>query len=68
MFRQVLLAIGLVSVAMQSESQAQALDVIEQANRYTIKIITAVDYPFGSEKKAHPAGWAFLSTNSVAGF
>lgn len=60
MIRQRLFAIGLVSIALQSESQAQVLDAIEQANRYTIKIVTAVDYPFGSDKKGTFRGSGFL--------
>jgi len=41
-------------------AEAQVLDVIEQANRYTIKITTAVDYPFGTDKKGSFRGSGFL--------
>lgn len=60
MIRQALLAFGLASIAVNSQSQAQVLDAIEQANRYTIKIVTAVDYPFGSDKKGTFRGSGFL--------
>jgi len=51
---------GLALSAMTAPSRSQALDVIEQANRYTIKITTAVDYPFGSDKKGTSRGSGFL--------
>ena len=60
MIRQALLAFGLAFIAFNSQSQAQVLDAIEQANRYTIKIVTAVDYPFGSDKKGTIRGSGFL--------
>lgn len=42
------------------QGQAQVLDAIEQANRYTVKIVTAVDYPFGTDKKGTSRGSGFL--------
>ncbi len=39
---------------------ALANDVIEAAGRYTVKITTAVDYSFGSEKKGTWRGSGFL--------
>ena len=48
--------VGLGAVA----AQAQAIDVIEQAGRYTVKIITAVEYPFGVERKGTRTGSGFL--------
>jgi serine protease Do len=38
----------------------QALDVIDQAGRYTVKITAAVDYPFGNERKGTWRGAGFL--------
>ncbi len=57
--RQVFIA-GLALGAMATQGHSQSLDVIEQANRYTIKIITAVDYPFGSDRKGTSRGSGFL--------
>ncbi len=39
---------------------ALANDVIEAAGRYTVKITTAVDYAFGSERKGTWRGSGFL--------
>ena len=47
-------------VLASSQGQAQVLDAIEQANRYTVKIVTAVDYPFGTDKKGTSRGSGFL--------
>ena len=49
-----------VWLAATAQGQAQVLDAIEQANRYTIKIVTAVDYPFGTDKKGTSRGSGFL--------
>jgi serine protease Do len=41
-------------------SNANANDVIESAGLFTVKITTAVDYPFGDEKKGTWRGSGFL--------
>ncbi len=60
MFRRFFFALALIISATSEQCQAQALDVIEQANHYTIKIVTAVDYPFGSDRKGSSRGSGFL--------
>ena len=47
-------------IASQAIQPALANDVIEAAGRYTVKITTAVDYSFGSEKKGTWRGSGFL--------
>lgn len=41
-------------------SQALATDIIEQANLYTVKIMTTITYPFGEDKKGSSIGAGFL--------
>ena len=55
-------AVFLINFVLLSSSvaYAQTVDVIAQANSYTVKIITAVDYPFGSDKKGTSRGSGFL--------
>lgn len=60
MIRRQLFTITLASIGLTSPSIAQVFDVIDQANRYTIKIVTAVDYPFGSDRKSTFRGSGFL--------
>ena len=60
MISRTILMAGLAFTALATQGRAQAPDVIEQAGRYTVKIITAVDYPFGTEKKGTGIGSGFL--------
>ena len=60
MIRYLFLTTLMVSLGRVTEVHAQVLDVIEQANRYTIKITTAVDYPFGADRKGSFRGSGFL--------
>ena len=60
MIRPIFHVATMVALAWPLGVQAQAVDVIEQASRYTVKIITAVDYPFGSDKKGTGIGSGFL--------
>ena len=60
MIRSSILLAGVFCGGGILQCQAQVLDVIEQANRYTIKITTAVDYPFGTDKKGSLRGSGFL--------
>ena len=51
--------VGLFTL-IQFVPRASANDVIEAAGRYTVKITTAVDYSFGSERKGTSRGSGFL--------
>jgi len=43
-----------------SLAAAEALDIIAQANRYTVKVSAAIEYPFGNESKGTRRGAGFL--------
>lgn len=60
MIRMVLRAGAMFIVAYGGVQAATASDVIEAANRFTVQISSAVEFPFGAESKGTTKGAGFL--------